>query len=203
MREEREKPVDVRFVNKKHVRRSLRRKIRKLTSGLRREEQKVSAEIMTSRCSTDGGYSSQRWATWRGHTTVVYISRELWVTHSSFCGVVECSCMSVAISFILARVDNFFLQSLWLHTGCFVNIDMTWHLLPHAVNCVRFCIGAVCDFLFVYDISERICAKFRGKTYLVSRSDELEGQGTFRRHACGLCLENIFALVSSIIHCMP
>jgi len=29
---------------------------------------------------------------------------------------------------------------------------------------------------------------------LVPRSDEFEGQGQFRRPACGLCLENIVAI---------
>jgi len=49
--------------------------------------------------------------------------------------------------------------------------------------------------------AEPICAKFTGKTCLVPRSDEFEGQGQrsrspgtktffrpFRRPACGLCL---------------
>jgi len=53
--------------------------------------------------------------------------------------------------------------------------------------------GAVCDFFVcVWNISgtaERICAKFTGKTCLVPRSDEFEGQGQFRRPACGLCAE--------------
>ena len=61
--------------------------------------------------------------------------------------------------------------------------------LPHAVNCVRFCFGAVCDFFVcVRNISrtaKRICAKFTETTCLVSRSDDFEGQGQFRRPACG------------------
>ena len=53
--------------------------------------------------------------------------------------------------------------------------------LPHSVNCVRFCFGDVCDFIFcsVRNISgtaERICAKFTGKMCLVPRSDKFEGQ---------------------------
>jgi len=71
--------------------------------------------------------------------------------------------------------------------------------LPHAVNCVRFCFGDVCDFFVcVWNISgsaKRICDEFTWKTCLVPRWDEFEGQGQFRQPACGLCLENIFALV--------
>jgi len=47
-------------------------------------------------------------------------------------------------------------------------------------------------------IAELIYDKFTRKTCLVPRSDEFEGQtgqGQFQRSACGLCLENIFALV--------
>jgi len=36
--------------------------------------------------------------------------------------------------------------------------------------------------------AERNSAKFTRKTCLVPRWDELEGQGQFRRPACGLCL---------------
>jgi len=55
-------------------------------------------------------------------------------------------------------------------------------LLPHAVNCGRFCFGAVSLWFFVcvWNISgtaERICAKFIWKTCLVRRSEEFEGQG--------------------------
>ena len=46
-------------------------------------------------------------------------------------------------------------------------------------------------------IAELICYKFTRKTCLVPRSEELEGQGQFRRPVCGSCLENIFALVFS------
>ena len=72
--------------------------------------------------------------------------------------------------------------------------------LPHAVNWIRFCFCAVCDFFVcVWNIpgtAEQICAKFTGKTCLVPHLDEFEGQGQFRRPACGLCLEkNIFVLV--------
>ena len=45
---------------------------------------------------------------------------------------------------------------------------------------------------FLADISgtaERFCAKFTRKTCLVPRSDDFEGQGQFRRPACGLCFE--------------
>ena len=45
---------------------------------------------------------------------------------------------------------------------------------------------------FSADISrtaERICDKFTRKKCLIPRSDEFEGQGQFRRPACGLCLE--------------
>jgi len=51
-------------------------------------------------------------------------------------------------------------------------------LLPHAVNCVRFCFWrCLWPFLFVYEpgTAERICAKFTRKTCLVPRSDEFEG----------------------------
>ena len=61
----------------------------------------------------------------------------------------------------------------------------TW--LPHAVNCVRFCFSAVCDyFLFFFHFvcesyisgtAERSCTKFTGKTCLVPRLDEFECQG--------------------------
>jgi len=54
------------------------------------------------------------------------------------------------------------------------------YFLPQAVNCLRFCFWRN-TFLLVYEISpgtsERICAKFDQKVYLVSRSDEFEGQG--------------------------
>jgi len=56
-------------------------------------------------------------------------------------------------------------------------------LLPHAVNCGRFCFWrrqSVVSFLFVYQISgtaERICDKFTRNTCLVPRSNEFEGQG--------------------------
>ena len=42
---------------------------------------------------------------------------------------------------------------------------------------------------------ERIGDKFTRKTCLVPRSDEFEDQSQVRRPACGLCLENTFALV--------
>jgi len=47
----------------------------------------------------------------------------------------------------------------------------------------------------ISEIAELICDKFTWKTCLVRRSDEFKGQGQFRRPACGLCLENLFALV--------
>ena len=65
----------------------------------------------------------------------------------------------------------------------FLNIAI--HLLPHAVNWVRFCFGDVTFFFVcvcVWNISgtvEWICAKFTRKTRLVPRleSEEFEGQG--------------------------
>jgi len=55
-------------------------------------------------------------------------------------------------------------------------------LLPHAVNCGRFCFLALSGCVFfvcVWNIpgtAERICAKFTRKTCLVPRSDKFEGQ---------------------------
>jgi len=53
--------------------------------------------------------------------------------------------------------------------------------LSHAVNCVRFCFGAVCGFFAcesnISRTAKRICAKFTGKTCLVPRSEEFECQG--------------------------
>ena len=54
-------------------------------------------------------------------------------------------------------------------------------LLPHAVNCTRFCFCRCLRlFVCVWNISgsaERICAKFTGNTCLVPLSDEFEDQG--------------------------
>ena len=72
------------------------------------------------------------------------------------------------------------------------------------MNCVSV-FGAVCDFFVCVGlVSPEPLNGFapnsqgtdRGKTCLVPRSDEFEGQGPFRRPARGLCLEkNIFDLV--------
>jgi len=54
-------------------------------------------------------------------------------------------------------------------------------ILPHAVNCVRFCFWrCLLLFVWVWNISgtaERICAKFTEKTWFIHRSDEFEWQG--------------------------
>jgi len=58
-----------------------------------------------------------------------------------------------------------------------------WSILPHAVNCGRFCFWRrqYGFFMFVYEISpgtaEQICAKFTRKMCLVPRLDEFESQG--------------------------
>jgi len=57
-------------------------------------------------------------------------------------------------------------------------------------------VGLLAD---ISGIAELICDKFTRKTCLVPRSDEFEGQGQFRRPACGLCFVNIFALVYNVI----
>jgi len=54
-------------------------------------------------------------------------------------------------------------------------------LLPHAVNCERFCFWHLLSVVFCLYMkclgnAERICAKFTQKTCLVHRSDESEGQ---------------------------
>jgi len=52
--------------------------------------------------------------------------------------------------------------------------------LPHAMNCGRFCFWRRQSVFCVSNISgtaEHICAKLTGKTCLVPRYDEFEGQG--------------------------
>jgi len=72
--------------------------------------------------------------------------------------------------------------------------------LPHAVNCklceVLFLALCVTLFFFVCEsnisgIAQRICAKFRWKTYLVPRADELKCQGQghqWQKMRCALLL---------------
>jgi len=57
-------------------------------------------------------------------------------------------------------------------------------LLPHAVNCGRFCFWRRPSMVVFFrlcmkysETAELICAKFTRKTCLAPRSDELEGQG--------------------------
>jgi len=58
--------------------------------------------------------------------------------------------------------------------------------------------GQKTTFSDIFRNAERICDKFTLKTCLIPHLDELEGRGQLRRPACGLCLENIFALVSYV-----
>jgi len=51
------------------------------------------------------------------------------------------------------------------NTGQYCHVDSGSQLhvcvfLPHALSCVRFCFGAVCDFLFVYEISQELLNAF-------------------------------------------
>jgi len=61
-------------------------------------------------------------------------------------------------------------------------------LLPHAVNCARFCFCAVCDYFAgvwnIFETVERICAKFTGKTCMVTRSDGLNVKVEGQRSRC-------------------
>jgi len=87
---------------------------------------------------------------------------------------------------------------------CHWDLCDSYTLLPHAVNCVSVS-DAVCDFFVcvglwnVSGTAERICAKFTGnwgKTCLVPRLDEFEGQGPFRRgglHAVYVWKKNIWS----------
>ena len=86
-------------------------------------------------------------------------------------------------------------------------------LLPHAVNCGRFCFWRRQSVVFVcvwniFGTAERICAKFTRKTCLVPRSDEFEalkvkvkGQGLRgqKRHVSALsaaCVRFMFGKIS-------
>jgi len=76
---------------------------------------------------------------------------------------------------------------------------LCWTVLPHAVNCIRFCFwrhGCV-FFVCVWNVSGGgdQCTKFTRKMCLVSRSDTFEGQGHQKQKttffdplACSLCL---------------
>ena len=71
---------------------------------------------------------------------------------------------------------------------------VVYHAFVYLLHCVRFCFLAlsVTFFVCIWNISgnaEQFCPKLTGKTWLVPRSDEFEGQGQFRQSACGLCLE--------------
>jgi len=65
----------------------------------------------------------------------------------------------------------------------FIPIVAVWWFITTWVNCGRFCVFAavsLCSFVCVWNISwtsERICAKFTGKTCFVPCSDEFVGQG--------------------------
>jgi len=102
------------------------------------------------------------------------------------------------------------LQSLWLTNQLLTHLARRERhraaadneaILPHAVNCWRFCFWCCQSVDFFVGTDEWICSKFTRKTCLVPRSDEFEGQcqrssspGTtngifgFRRPPCGLSL---------------